>query len=70
VSAPAVDPLWSAFWAFGVGCAVVAFTVGCWLGRGVGRTEAGRVHDAEWRPTPAVRRSPSPPEAGRDDATT
>ena len=42
MSAPAIDPLWVAFGAFGFGCAVVAFTVGCWLGRGVGRIEARR----------------------------
>jgi hypothetical protein len=40
VSAPAIDPLWVAFWAFGFGCAVVAFAVGCWVGRGIGRVEA------------------------------
>ena len=61
MSASVIDPLWIAFGAFGFGCAVVAFTVGCWVRRGVGRVETRRVHGAEDRPNSVVRRPPSPP---------
>ena len=55
VSASAIDPLWIAFGAFGFGCAVVAFTVGCWVGRGVGRLEPDQTRGL------ARRRRPRPP---------
>lgn len=41
MSPAGADVLWVAFFAFGFGVAVVAFTVGLWVGLGVGLQRGG-----------------------------